>query len=144
MRSSLVLPLVGCLLLATAGRACADDLPPKYQEVVNKGLDWLARTQHRAGYWEGNGGQYPIALTGMAGMALLMEGSTIRDGKYAPHIARAVDWLMARCQPNGLIGDPRNDREVGRYMYGHGFAMLFLASVYGEEEDDARRKKLEE
>jgi hypothetical protein len=29
-------------------------------------------------------------------------------------------------------------------MYGHGFSMLFLASVYGEEEDGERRKKLED
>src|SRR5262249_36442850 len=33
--------------------------------------------------------------------------------------------------------------EAARYMYGHGFGMLFLASVYGEEEDGDRRKKLE-
>jgi hypothetical protein len=144
MRYCLILSAVGCLLLAAAGRARAEELPPKYQEVVNKGLDWLARQQHRAGFWEGNGGQYPIAMTGMAGMCFLMEGSTIRDGKYSQNIARAADWLMARSQPNGLIGDPRNDREAGRYMYGHGFAMLFLACVYGEEEDDARRKKLED
>jgi hypothetical protein len=29
-------------------------------------------------------------------------------------------------------------------MYGHGFAMLFLASVYGEEEDKERREKLKD
>ena len=28
-------------------------------------------------------------------------------------------------------------------MYGHGFGLLFLASVYGEEEDEKRRKDLE-
>src|SRR5436305_14912471 len=30
-----------------------------------------------------------------------------------------------------------------RYMYGHGFGLLFLACVYGEEEDEGQRKKLE-
>ena len=29
-------------------------------------------------------------------------------------------------------------------MYGHGFALLFLSCVYGEEEDNDRRKKLED
>jgi hypothetical protein len=134
----------GLTLLLPAPRTFADELPPKVQEAVTKGLDWLAREQHRAGYWEGNGGQYPIAMTALGGMAMLMEGSTLREGKYAPNITRAVEWLMARSQPNGLIGDPRNDREAGRYMYGHGFALLFLASVYGEEEDADRRKKLED
>jgi hypothetical protein len=45
---------------------------------------------------------------------------------------------------NGLIGMPENPGESGRYMYGHGFAMLFLASVYGEEEDADRRMKLKD
>ncbi len=35
-----------------------------------------------------------------------LEGSTIREGKYRDNIRRAVDWLMDRVQPNGLIGNP--------------------------------------
>src|SRR5262245_6084432 len=50
---------------------------------------------------------------------------------------------MQRCQPSGLIGNPLNPTEASRYMYGHGFGLLFLASVYGEEEDADRRKNLE-
>jgi hypothetical protein len=34
--------------------------------------------------------------------------------------------------------------ETGRYMYGHGFATLFLACVYGDEEDPIRRDKLKD
>jgi hypothetical protein len=73
-----------------------------------------------------------------------MEGSTIREGKYADNIRRTVDWLMVRSQPNGLIGNPNHPGEAGRYMYGHGFALMFLACVYGEEEDGDRRRKLED
>ena len=50
---------------------------------------------------------------------------------------------MARAQPNGMLGNPNNPTESSRYTYGHGFGLLFLASVYGEEEDQDRRKKLE-
>jgi hypothetical protein len=46
--------------------------------------------------------------------------------------------------PTGQIGNPANPNEGGVYMYGHGFGLLFLASVYGEEEDGDRRKKLED
>src|SRR5204862_3081705 len=103
-----------------------------------------AKVQHRDGHWEANGGLYPMAMTGLSGMSMLMEGSTIRDGKYADRIRKAVDWFMSRSQPNGLLGNPNSNLEMGRYMYGHGFGLLFLANVYGEEEDGARRKKLEE
>jgi len=75
-------------------------------------------------------------------MSLLCEGSTIREGKYKDNIKRAVDWLMARSMPNGMIGNPNIPGEAGRYMYGHGFGMLFLASVVGDEEDADRRRKL--
>src|SRR5260370_20036617 len=85
-----------------------------------------------------------MAMAALGGMAMLMEGSTIRDGKYADRIRRAGDWFMMRSQPNGLLGNPINAQEGGRYMYGHGFGLLFLSCVYGEEEDSGRRKKLED
>ena len=102
------------------------------------------RTSSKDGHWEAFGGQYPLTMTGLGGMALLMEGSTIREGKYKDNIRRAVDWLMARTMPNGMIGNPNIPGEAGRYMYGHGFALLFLSSVYGEEEEGERRRKLED
>jgi len=78
-------------------------------------------------------------MTGMAGIALLAEGSTTTQGKYAENIRRAVDFLIDRSRPNGLIGDPARDAQ---YTYGHGFAMLFLSQVLGEEEDADRREQL--
>jgi hypothetical protein len=137
--------LAACLILPfVVSPSLADDLPPKYRAVVNKGLDWVARNQQRDGHWEANNGQYPTSMTALAGLSLLMEGSTLREGKYAENIRRSVDWLVDRSQRNGLIGNPSNFSEAQRYMYGHGFGMLFLASVYGEEEDGERRKKLED
>src|SRR5262245_32587398 len=146
MKSSALPVALACGLLSLLGApaARAEELPPEYQQVVDKGLEWLARQQNRDGHLEAMGGQYPVTMTALAGMAFLMEGSTIREGKYADRIRRAVDWLMVRSQPNGLIGNPNHPGEAGRYMYGHGFALLFLASVYGEEEDSDRRKKLED
>src|SRR5262249_22534291 len=144
MKRSLALA-AGALLLAAGPRpARAEDMPPKYKQVVSRGLDYLARTQARDGHWEANGGQYPMAMTGLAGMALLMEGSTAREGRYPARIGGAVDCFMAPSQPTGLLGTPANANEGGRYMYGHGFGLLFLSCVYGEEEDSGRRKQLED
>src|SRR5262245_45812123 len=84
--------LGGAALLAAArAPAPAEARPEKYQTVVAKGLDWLARNQSRDGHWEAFGGQYPVTMTALSGMAMLMEGSTIREGKYRDHIRRAVD-----------------------------------------------------
>src|SRR5712692_1623783 len=127
-----------------SGRARGDELPKEYRAAVAKGLDWVSKAQQRDGHWEANGGAYPSAMTGLGGMALLMEGSTLREGKYAEGIRRATDWLMERSQANGLLANPNIAAEAGRYMYGHGFGVLFLSQVYGEEEDNDRRRKLED
>lgn len=123
----------------------AEPIPDNIQKHVDKGLEWLKKTQGKDGSWSANG-QNPVAMTSLAGLALLMEGSTVTQGKYRDNIRLAADWLMSRSNKggnrNGLIGMPENPGESGRYMYGHGFALLFLASVYGEEEDKERREKL--
>ena len=49
-------------------------------------------------------------------------------------------WIAPNQRPDR---QPDQPTEAQRYMYGHGFGLLFLSSVYGEEEDGDRRKKLE-
>ena len=132
---SLILTVALCQATAQAARPGGD---PKVRLAVNKALDWLASQQRRQGYWEANQGQYRVAMTALAGTALLCEGSTTTRGKYSEHIRRAVDYLLEMSRPNGLIGY-ENDY---RYTYGHGFSMLFLSQVYGEEEDVERREEL--
>jgi hypothetical protein len=138
----------GLLVVATGMPARADELPEKYRKTVEKGLEWLKRQQHKDGHFGANGDQYPVTMTALAGMAFLMEGSTIREGKYKDQIRGCTDWLMDRSmhggQRDGLIGNPDHPSEAGRYMYGHGFSMLFLASVYGDEEDKDRREKIKD
>ncbi len=130
-----------------ASPSFAEPLSEEHQKTVNKGLEWLKKTQGKDGTWSA-GGQNPVAMTSMAGLAMLCEGSTVTQGKYRDNIRLAADWLMKRSMKggnrNGLIGNPDHPGESGRYMYGHGFAMLFLASVYGEEDDMKRREELKD
>jgi len=113
--------------------------------AIEKGLEFLKKQQAQDGHFAAQGGQYPTTMTALAGMCFLMEGSTLKEGKYSEQILKAVNWFLApaRQQPNGMIGDARNPTESTRYMYGQGFGTLFLAGVYGEEEDKDQREKLE-
>jgi hypothetical protein len=137
--------LLGGALVALSGDAIAGPRDPEVARVVARGLEWLASQQSGQGTasglgcWTANDGRYPTAMTAMAGTALLCEGSTTTEGKYSPNIRRAVDYLLSKSQPNGLIGEPTQD---DRYTYGHGFSMLFLSQVLGEEEDIDRREQL--
>jgi hypothetical protein len=137
---------------APAQKKGGGGIPKEYRDNVNKGLKWLADTQQADGHWGSDQGseQYKMAMTGLAGVALLMEGSTVKQGKYANHIRKAVDWCVARAEKNkdtgkeGLISDTDDPQERVRYMYGHGFATLFLACAYGDEADKKRQEHLKQ
>jgi hypothetical protein len=141
-RQAWLWPLISAAALACTARA--EDLPARQREAIDKGLEWLAKVQARDGHWGPEGRLRSTALTGRAGMALLMQGSTLRRGPYSEHLRKAVDWLVGNSQANGLLSDVNDRAEAKEYMEGHGFAMLFLASVYPQEEDGERRKQLKD
>ena len=123
-----------------AGSAQAAKRDPRWEKAIQRGLEWVARTQSPIrGNW--TAGNYPTAMTALAGTALIGSGSTTVQGPYAKHIRRAVDFLLGKSRANGLIGDPQADN---RYTYGHGFSMLFLSQVLGEEQDEETRQLLVE
>jgi len=141
-RRTVLTSLAGLTLAPLAGlggnrRGQAAGLDPPVESSVTRGLQWVAQTQSKLGHW--TAGSYPTAMTALAGTALLCSGSTTTQGPYAKNIRWAVDYLTAKARNNGLIGDPVTDN---RYTYGHGFAMLFLSQVLGEEEDEMRRDEL--
>ncbi|MFO0938092.1 MAG: prenyltransferase/squalene oxidase repeat-containing protein [Gemmataceae bacterium] len=142
------LTLTSVIFLAGCGFAFAQEKPDKKTvdtaPMIEKGLEWLKRSQAGDGHWEAQGGQYPTTMTALSGMAMLMEGSTLHEGKYSDNLVKAVNWFLQRSDPrSGVLGNLNNPTENSRYMYGHGFGLMFLACVYGEEDDVKRRKELE-
>jgi hypothetical protein len=133
-----IVAALATLMLPPAAPVSAGIENARVRKAVSGGLDWLAYHQHKLGHWTAQG-RYPTAMTALAGIAMLSEGSTATQGKYAENIRRAVDYLVRQSRPNGLIGDPLRD---DRYTYGHGFSMLFLSQVLGDEEDEDRRAEL--
>ncbi|HUU82477.1 MAG TPA: prenyltransferase/squalene oxidase repeat-containing protein [Phycisphaerae bacterium] len=142
-----VVPAAVCLS-AVAARAGQLPLPqhitPEAQEAIDAGLAYLARTQARDGAWRNRGsyGRYPVAMTSLAGLALLMNGNTTTQGPYAPAVDRAARFLVDSSTNIGLIA--RLDESEGRPMHGHGFAMLFLAELCGMTEDRDRQGRIHE
>lgn len=112
-----------------------------WDKAITRGLQWVARAQSSLGNWmaDASTALYPTAMTALAGTALICSGSTTTQGPYARNIRRAADYLVSKSRANGLIGAPSTDN---RYTYGHGFSMLFLSQILGEEEDAERREEL--
>jgi hypothetical protein len=140
-------------ILGSCGLLCACQTPQAeagkrneaWEASIKRGLDWIVKTQSTLGHWTADAnsiaGSYPVAMTALAGTALIASGSTTTQGPYAKALRKAVDYLLTKVQASGLIGDPETDN---RYTYGHGFSMLFLSQLLGEEEDEERRKELVE
>lgn len=135
----LTLIAAGTVMAVSPVSAAKKKKDPKVIQSVGRALEFLAREQRRQGYWEANGGQYRVAMTALAGNALLCEGSTAMRGRYAQQIRLAVDYLLEMAnEETGLIGF----KDDYHYTYGHGFSMLFLSQVFGEEDDAERRTEL--
>ena len=136
MLRSITVCLCVIVFLQGAEQLCKGD--DAVDRTVRQSLDYLSTLQKRQGYWEANQGQYRVAMTALAGTAMLAEGSTTTTGRYSKQIRLAVDYLVSMSRPNGLIGY----REDYHYTYGHGYSMVFLSQVFGEEEDAQRREEL--
>ena len=145
MKLRYLLSVAGLLLAAGLSAQEAVYPPgvtPKIHASIGRGLEWLKRNQGNDGSWRNTGGygSYPAAMSGIAGMAFIASGSTPTRGRYWNQVRKSVGFLLKHSDPNtGVISVPA---EEGRSMYGHGFATLYLASVFGMEEDLRKQKKL--
>ena len=116
-------------------------LTPEAIKAVGKGLDYLASIQSDDGSWiTGGGQQFPVAMTGLAGTAFLAHGNTPTRGKYSRNVQGTAEFLVRCSTPSGLITGPSQDGGIP--MHGHGFALMFLASVYGMITKESLRQKV--
>jgi hypothetical protein len=115
---------------------------PDVRETIRDGLKWLAEHQTKDGYWAGRANTSKTMPTAYAGLALLMQGSTLSEGPYAANLRTAVAWIEKNAQPNGSLLAADDPAERSQTMANHSAALLFLASAYHADEDEPRRKRL--
>lgn len=115
------------------------ELTPETIRAIDEGLHWLKRSQKATGAWDG--GEYPVAVTALCGLAFLASGSTPTSGPYAENVRRAMGYLIRQQRPYEGLFYSDND---SRPMYGHGFALLFLAECYGMSGNVATKRPLED
>ena len=111
----------------------AELIDAKARRAIDRGLEYLARRQVKSGPNAGSFGQdgysAGVATTGMGGLAFMCAGNAPGMGKYGKQIDHCVDFILRTVNETGYIA--RTDNRVNENMYGHGFAMLFLAQAYG-------------
>ncbi len=135
------------LLLAGSGPAAdvpdgsaAQLVTAAAQRAIDRGLANLASRQNQDGSFAGGTYGRNVAVCGLVGMAWIAGGSTPGRGAYGKNVSRCVDYLLANTQASGFIQVPEASSHGP--MYGHGFATLFLAEVYGMSPHAELREKL--
>ncbi|OHB77338.1 MAG: hypothetical protein A2Z34_10990 [Planctomycetes bacterium RBG_16_59_8] len=101
---------------------------PETQKAADRGLAFLAKQQARNGSW---GGNVPVAVSSVAGLAFLAGGHVPGRGEYGENVKRAVDFILRCASRSGYISEGGSGHGGSSRMHGHGYATLFLAEVYG-------------
>lgn len=117
-------------------------ITPAAAKAIKRGLAVLDQRQIKAGRFKGAFGpagyQAGTAVCALSGLAFMCGGNSPGEGPYGEDIDRCVDYLMSVTADTGYIAAPGGSDN----MYGHGFAMLFLAQAYGMTQREDIGKKL--
>lgn len=138
--------LSGAALAAEPGRSTVggsgpmkDEMTPAVRDAIKRGLEWLAKVQKADGSFGSDVGSYAggdvPGIVGIAGLAFMADGNMPDEGPYGRQVAKALEYVLKRTEPSGLIG--------GGQMYGHGFGTLFLAEAYGTTQRQDVKEKLQ-
>jgi len=144
--------LAACFTIATAAITSGQDATDRdpldsfrARRGISRGLTFLAGTQKEDGSWETSRSHEPIYDTALAGLALLAEGSTTREGRFRGALEKAVQFVVSRIPDEGPIRVARptgGDYEHYETWYA-AMPALFLAEVYLEHKTGSLKTKLD-
>jgi prenyltransferase beta subunit len=109
--------------------------------AISAGLTYLSQHQNEDGSFGRGNYSRNVAICGLAGMAFMASGSTPGRGPFGGEVSRSVTHIVNNTRDSGFV-IAAGFASHGP-MYGHGFATLFLAEVYGMASEPAVRDKLE-
>ncbi len=116
-----------------------DELNERQKAAVERGLAWLAQKQAADAAFSTHGYSNHAGITSLAGLAFMQAGNLPGRGKYGKEVRQCLEYVLSACRPTGLICADMNHGP----MYGHGFATLFLAEVYGMTGNEDVKEKLQ-
>ncbi|MBC8340795.1 MAG: terpene cyclase/mutase family protein [Proteobacteria bacterium] len=125
---------------SAANKASADfvEITPELKRSIEKGLKFLATQQQPDGSFGADRYGKHVGITAVACLAFMSHGDLPDRGDYGPYVKKGLKFILDNAQENGLVAA---DVSHGP-MYGHGFATLFLAEVYGQTGDKRTHEAL--
>ncbi|MBX3464968.1 MAG: terpene cyclase/mutase family protein [Planctomycetes bacterium] len=112
-------------------------------ESIDAGLQWLKNHQDEDGKWDCDGfmkhdvegepcdgpgnAVHDVGVTGLALLAFLGDGSTMRAGPYRDVIKKGVQWLRSQQDEKGLFGTNASHD----FIYDHAIAAYAMCEAFG-------------
>lgn len=127
--------------IAQNGNQAAGMINAATQNAIDRSLAWLAREQHRDGSFGTGAYRGNVAVTSVAGLAFMAGGYQPGRGRYGENVTGAVRYIV-RSEDRNRPGFINSQNAFHGPMYGHGFATLFLAEVYGMINEQPLRNDL--
>jgi hypothetical protein len=123
--------------MSIADRAARGEDPSA--AAVQRGLAFLATRQHQDGSYGADVYQGHVAVTAFVSRAMMGSGSKPGEGPYGQRLSKSLAYLLGRVQESGLITS--KDANEPAPMYGHAFALMFLAECQrAAPKDDVKEK----
>lgn len=126
---------------ATPERASASlsEITNQQRDSIERGLAWLAKQQGKDGSYGGLSHYGPhVGITGLVALAFMSHGDMPGRGYYGQSVEHSLSFVLKHSSESGLLAAETSHGP----MYGHGFASLFLAEVYGMTAGGEVREKL--
>ncbi len=78
-------------------------LTPETDKAIESGLAWLAHSQNADGSFGTSTYRGNIAVTSLAGLAFMSDGSSPGRGPHGAQIDKALSYVMDNTSPSGFI-----------------------------------------
>ena len=113
----------------------APELTEAADKAIERGLQFLLKTQNKDGSWTSDTGTVNIGGTSLGLMAFMVKGHFPGFGRHGAALDRAKDYLLKSAEesPNGVMGS----------MYEHGLFTLAMSELWGMTKDVEDNKKIQ-
>ena len=91
---------------ARSPRAPPSRSRPRPRQAIEAGLAWLAKQQNADGSFGTGTYRGNVAVTSLAGLAMMASGSSPGRGPYGPQIDKALQYVMDNTSASGFIACP--------------------------------------